>query len=58
MRMLEIKKKIVSEYYKLVKSLNIGKQYDYNHILDMINFIDVEENTNNPELIKNYFINR
>lgn len=56
--MLEIKKKIISEYYKLVKNLNVGKQYDYNHILDMINFIDVEENTNNPELIKNYFINR
>lgn len=56
--MQKVKEKIVSEYDKLVLSLHVGKEFDYSHIIDMINFIDISEHTNNQEAISNYFINK
>jgi hypothetical protein len=33
----------MNEYDKFVHNLNMGKEFDYSLILDMINLIDVEE---------------
>ena len=53
--MQTLKGKIISEYGKFIKSLNLGKQYDYTHILDMINFISV--GSTRPEFIENFLMN-
>ena len=55
--MSPMKTKVVLEYQKLVRSLQLGYKIDYNHILDMISFIEVGSRTNNPELIQNHFLN-
>lgn len=53
--MQPLKRKIVLEYGKLIRSLNLGKQYDYAHILDMINFLSV--GSTRPEFIENFLMN-
>lgn len=54
----EIKLKIIQEYKNYLKGLFVGKNYDYQHILDMINFVEVSEYTKNPEIIKSYFLHK
>ena len=55
--MSPLKKKIIIEYNKLVKGLNVGKQYNYDHIIDMINLLYTYNNLNRPEFIESHFIN-
>ena len=54
--MSPMKTKVVLEYQKLVRTLQLGYTFDYKHILDMISFIEIGSKTNNPELIQNYFL--
>ena len=54
--MSPMKTKVVLEYHKLVRALQLGYTFDYRHILDMISFIEIGSKTNNPELIQNYFL--
>lgn len=58
MWMPKVKKKVVHEYKQFTNNLKIGKPFDYTHILDMINFVEIGQSTNNPEMIANYFINK
>lgn len=51
----QVKHQIVKDYHKLVMNLHVGKKYDYSKILDMINFTEIGEETNNPNMIANYF---
>ena len=41
--MQPIKHKIIKEYNKLVRNLNLGKISDYEHILQMISFTEIGE---------------
>lgn len=52
-----MKAKVVLEYNKLVQHLQLGYRYNYDHILDMICFIEMGTKTKNPELIQNHFLN-
>lgn len=54
----EMKHAVIKEYQKYLKNLFLGIQTDYQHILDMINFIEVGEVVDNPEMIANYLINK
>lgn len=54
--MHKIKMKIISEYNKYVHAKNVGKDYDYTHILDMISLLEIASYTNNPDMILNHFI--
>lgn len=53
-----LREKIIIEYKKLIEALQFGKAYDYQHILDMINFLEIKDNLNNPDLIEHYFTNK
>ena len=54
--MLPIKKKIIDEYRKMLKEYEKGKTYNYNYILDMINFLDIYEYLDNPLYIEAKFL--
>ena len=56
--MQPIKHKIIKEYNKLVRNLNLGKISDYEHILQMISFTEIGSTTSNPELIQSYYFNK
>ena len=53
-----MKQKVVFEYSKLIQYLHVGKEYDYQHILDMINYIEIHEVLDNPEIVAKYFLNK
>lgn len=55
--MSPLKRKILLEYQKLVRHLQLGYKMDYTHILDMISFTEVGSKTNSPGLLYNHFIN-
>lgn len=56
--MSPLKVKIIKEYQKMVKELAVGHQFNYDYILDMINFTEVGSHTNNPEFLQNHFLAR
>lgn len=57
MWMHSLKEKVIYDYKKMLKSLFIGKSYNYDKILDMINFIEVNEYIDNSKALNNLFIN-
>lgn len=50
--MSSLKHKIISEYRKMLKQLEAGKEYDYDYILDMINLLDTWNYLSQPEYIE------
>lgn len=52
-----LKKKIIIEYNKFVRGLNLGKRGNYKHIIDMLNLLEVYPNLNRPEFVESHFIN-
>ena len=55
--MHSLKKKIIIEYNKFIRGLNLGKRSDYHHIIDMLNLLDVYPNVKRPDFIESHFIN-
>lgn len=53
-----MKHAVIKEYQKYLHSLFIGNPIEYQHILDMINFIEAGDVVDNPEMIANYLINK
>lgn len=51
----KLRRKVVEEYLKLTHYLHMGKQYKYDHIIDMINYLDVSHSINN-KIIESYFL--
>ena len=56
--MQPIKHKIIKEYNKLVRNLNLGKISDYEHILQMISFTEIGSTTSYPGLIRSCDLNK
>lgn len=56
MWMRTLKHKVIEEYKKLIASMNVGKQMNYDHILDMICFIEVNCHLDQPEFIKEHLL--
>jgi hypothetical protein len=51
-----LKNKIIAEYNQMVYNYSVGKPFDYTHILDMINLIEVKDNVNNASMIAKSFM--
>ena len=54
----KVKEQVVNKYWKFVDALSVGRTYDYTPILDMINFLEIEDQTNNPEMLAEYLATR
>ena len=54
--MLPLKKKIIEEYRRMLREYEKGKTYDYDYILDMINFLQVRKYLDNPHYIEVKFL--
>lgn len=52
----QIEKKIIEEYNKFTKGLHVGKTSDYNHILDMINLLELRDYIKYPENLSRRFL--
>ena len=54
---VEIKTKAIEEYNKLVKRLEQGYLDNFDHILNIINFIEIKHYLNNPSIIEENLLN-
>lgn len=56
--MQELKIHVLEEYKKLLNNLHVGKQMNYDHILNMINALSIADQINNPEMLTEYFTHK
>jgi hypothetical protein len=52
----ELKHKVIREYNQMVLSYEVGKSFDYTHILDMINLIETGISIPNASMISKSFM--
>lgn len=53
----DLKEKIIEDYTKFVKKLNVGYRIDYSTILNEINFVDTYLFVDNSRLIYENYMN-
>ena len=54
--MLEVRHTIIKEYNKMLCAFHVGKPFDYTHILDMINLLEMKDNISNAKIIAKSFM--